>query len=359
MLMEASAMSLVGVQVQTPPCEADIQHQHPHQQQQHQQRGTLCPRTLRLPASAGPEAADGVPEMTGSPSDSCYSDDKMNSPAPQAQSYIYGPEQQEQQQLQTQNQNQNQNQNQHHLQQPYLCPLQPLDATDMDASAAACPPALHSLHTSAPAAAAASSLYSCVPISPPLDPSDTVLDGGLENGSMAASFASPTPPFPTTPLSTPLGFEHQSTTLQIPTSAEANYCSFAINTLPSQAPSSFNLAATLPPTSVPSSNSTMTTDRFHRASPFAGSTGSSTGDEGYLSNDHGSEQHSRSSSPRAEEPYAQLIYKAFMSEPTRSMTLQQIYQWFRDNTNKAVNGDKGGWMNSIRHNLSMNKVSKS
>lgn len=99
-------------------------------------------------------------------------------------------------------------------------------------------------------------------------------------------------------------------------------------------------------------------DRFHRASPFAGSNSSSAGDEGYLSNEHSPGQHSPSSSPRAEEPYAQLIFKAFMSEPSHSMTLQQIYQWFRENTNKAANGEKGGWMNSIRHNLSMNKVSE-
>lgn len=54
-------------------------------------------------------------------------------------------------------------------------------------------------------------------------------------------------------------------------------------------------------------------------------------------------------------PYAKLIWKAFMSTPTKSMHLQQIYEWFRQNTNKT-SGDGRGWMNSIRHNLSMNKV---
>lgn len=58
---------------------------------------------------------------------------------------------------------------------------------------------------------------------------------------------------------------------------------------------------------------------------------------------------------RPDEPYAKLIYKAFMSRPDHSMTLQEIYQWFRDNTNKAVR-EAGGWQNSIRHNLSMNAV---
>ncbi|PHH67359.1 hypothetical protein CDD81_126 [Ophiocordyceps australis] len=56
---------------------------------------------------------------------------------------------------------------------------------------------------------------------------------------------------------------------------------------------------------------------------------------------------------KLDEPYAKLIYKAFMSQPDHSMTLQDIYQWFRDNTTKA-SSEKGGWQNSIRHNLSMN-----
>lgn len=67
---------------------------------------------------------------------------------------------------------------------------------------------------------------------------------------------------------------------------------------------------------------------------------------------------------KVEEPYAQLIWKAFLSTPTHSMTLKELYQWFRDNTEKAKhdNPEKGkdktrGWMNSIRHNLSMNRVS--
>jgi Forkhead domain len=61
-------------------------------------------------------------------------------------------------------------------------------------------------------------------------------------------------------------------------------------------------------------------------------------------------------SSKAEEPYAQLIYRAFMSQPRHAMTLQEIYQWFRENTDKA-NSESKGWQNSIRHNLSMNAVS--
>ncbi|RYO76320.1 hypothetical protein DL763_010594 [Monosporascus cannonballus] len=56
---------------------------------------------------------------------------------------------------------------------------------------------------------------------------------------------------------------------------------------------------------------------------------------------------------KADEPYAQLIYRAFMSTERHAMTLQNIYQWFRDNTDKAK-GENKGWQNSIRHNLSMN-----
>lgn len=56
---------------------------------------------------------------------------------------------------------------------------------------------------------------------------------------------------------------------------------------------------------------------------------------------------------RDDEPYAQLIYRAFKSRPDHTMTLQEIYSWFRDNTKKG-NSQSKGWQNSIRHNLSMN-----
>lgn len=61
---------------------------------------------------------------------------------------------------------------------------------------------------------------------------------------------------------------------------------------------------------------------------------------------------------KADEPYAKLIYKALMAQPDYTMTLQELYQWFRENTSKAKN-ERGGWQNSIRHNLSMNAVSES
>ncbi|KAK4161103.1 hypothetical protein QBC43DRAFT_172069, partial [Cladorrhinum sp. PSN259] len=58
---------------------------------------------------------------------------------------------------------------------------------------------------------------------------------------------------------------------------------------------------------------------------------------------------------KGEEPYAKLIYRAFMSKPSHAMTLQEIYQWFRENTDKGKDDSKG-WQNSIRHNLSMNQA---
>jgi hypothetical protein len=69
---------------------------------------------------------------------------------------------------------------------------------------------------------------------------------------------------------------------------------------------------------------------------------------------------------KTDEPYAKLLYRALMSVPEHAMTLQEIYQWFRDNTDKDIKKDKSekrpgknaeGWQNSIRHNLSMNDVS--
>lgn len=57
-----------------------------------------------------------------------------------------------------------------------------------------------------------------------------------------------------------------------------------------------------------------------------------------------------------DEPYAKLIEKALLSRPNYTMSLQDIYQWFCDNTNKIKN-EGTGWRNSIRHNLSMNAVS--
>lgn len=61
-------------------------------------------------------------------------------------------------------------------------------------------------------------------------------------------------------------------------------------------------------------------------------------------------------SNKNETPYAQLIYRALKNAVGYSMSLQDLYAWFQENTDKCKPGQRG-WMNSIRHNLSMNAVS--
>ncbi|KAK7756971.1 hypothetical protein SLS62_000987 [Diatrype stigma] len=53
-------------------------------------------------------------------------------------------------------------------------------------------------------------------------------------------------------------------------------------------------------------------------------------------------------------PYAKLLYKCLMEREEKMRNLQDIYQWFRDFTNKPQLSPGIGWQNSIRHNLSMN-----
>ena len=60
-----------------------------------------------------------------------------------------------------------------------------------------------------------------------------------------------------------------------------------------------------------------------------------------------------------DKPYAQLIYEALLKAPGHRMLLRDIYEWFIQNTNKPRESGTNGWQNSIRHNLSMNKVSPS
>ena len=55
-------------------------------------------------------------------------------------------------------------------------------------------------------------------------------------------------------------------------------------------------------------------------------------------------------------PYAKLIYSALMDAPGHRMVLKDIYRWIEKNTDKANNPEFTGWQNSVRHNLSMNKV---
>lgn len=56
-------------------------------------------------------------------------------------------------------------------------------------------------------------------------------------------------------------------------------------------------------------------------------------------------------------PYAVLIHRALMSTPERRMVLADIYEYFRENLLRTKKLKGRGWMNSVRHNLSMNGVS--
>lgn len=53
--------------------------------------------------------------------------------------------------------------------------------------------------------------------------------------------------------------------------------------------------------------------------------------------------------------YAQLIYIALHSTETKAMWLGELYHWFEQNTRRANKGGEG-WKNSVRSNLSINKV---
>lgn len=55
-------------------------------------------------------------------------------------------------------------------------------------------------------------------------------------------------------------------------------------------------------------------------------------------------------------PYAQLIQECLIKAPGHRMMLRDIYDWFERNTTKPRESGGNGWQNSIRHNLSMNKV---
>lgn len=54
--------------------------------------------------------------------------------------------------------------------------------------------------------------------------------------------------------------------------------------------------------------------------------------------------------------YAHLIYMCLLEAPNYSRKLKEIYDWIRIRTNKADDLTTNGWQNSVRHNLSMNKV---
>ncbi|TPP39629.1 Forkhead box J3 [Fasciola gigantica] len=53
--------------------------------------------------------------------------------------------------------------------------------------------------------------------------------------------------------------------------------------------------------------------------------------------------------------YASLITSAIQSSADKRMTLSEIYQWICDNFPYYCEAG-GGWKNSVRHNLSLNKA---
>lgn len=57
------------------------------------------------------------------------------------------------------------------------------------------------------------------------------------------------------------------------------------------------------------------------------------------------------------EPYAKSLYRCLRDAPGHTMVLRDIYEWFKTNTARGREPHEKGWQNSIRHNLSMNKVS--
>lgn len=55
--------------------------------------------------------------------------------------------------------------------------------------------------------------------------------------------------------------------------------------------------------------------------------------------------------------YAQLLYKCLSDAPQHTLSLKELYQWVVLHSQKGKDPEIKGWMNSVRHNLSMNAVS--
>lgn len=60
---------------------------------------------------------------------------------------------------------------------------------------------------------------------------------------------------------------------------------------------------------------------------------------------------------RADPCYAQLLWKCLYEAPDHQLSLREIYAWIAAHSPKASAEGHRGWMNSVRHNLSMNAVS--
>lgn len=56
--------------------------------------------------------------------------------------------------------------------------------------------------------------------------------------------------------------------------------------------------------------------------------------------------------------YARLLWQCLREAPGYTLSLKDIYAWIRQHTQKARDPKNKGWQNSVRHNLSMNAVSR-
>jgi hypothetical protein len=100
--------------------------------------------------------------------------------------------------------------------------------------------------------------------------------------------------------------------------------------------------------------------RIYSVSPSLNHHASPGLDDYYLTHTTDSEHQVVEDSSRSKEaPYAELLYRCLFDAPENQMILKDIYEWFRNHTDKTRNPENKGWMNSIRHNLSMNQASDS
>ncbi|GAB7350815.1 hypothetical protein MBLNU459_g1351t1 [Dothideomycetes sp. NU459] len=53
--------------------------------------------------------------------------------------------------------------------------------------------------------------------------------------------------------------------------------------------------------------------------------------------------------------YAELLRQCLMDAPGHTMSLRDLYEWVQKHSSKAKDPSSKGWMNSVRHNLSMNQ----
>ena len=66
----------------------------------------------------------------------------------------------------------------------------------------------------------------------------------------------------------------------------------------------------------------------------------------------------KSPESRSNQSYAQVLHDCLVEAPNHSLSLKEIYSWVATNTTKAKEEGDRGWQNSVRHNLSMNGVSR-